>query len=131
MHMDLDHGTGNIGSNIVTLEPFSTPVRSETKKVLEEKKKERVENDKKMKFRKMEILPGQYEIVNYEKFLILEVENGRHEQLNIFKANREIIEICGDQPKILPQADGSLLIETSSPEQSQKLKQILTLDGHM
>ena len=83
-----------------------------------------------MKFRKMEILPGQYEIVNYEKFLILEVENGRHEQLNIFKANREIIEICGDQPKILPQGDGSLLIETSSPVQSQKLKEMLTLDGH-
>ena len=127
---DMDLGTGISGSNIMTLEPYLAHVNSEPKSVLE-KKKERVENDnKKVKYRKMEILPGHYEVVNYEKFLILEVDNGRHENLNIFKANREIIQICGGQPKILLQGDGSLLIETSSPVQSQKLKDIKLLDGH-
>ena len=126
----MDLGTGISGSNIMTLEPYLAHVNSEPKSVLE-KKKERVENDnKKVKYRKMEILPGHYEVVNYEKFLILEVDNGRHENLNIFKANREIIQICGGQPKILLQGDGSLLIETSSPVQSQKLKDIKLLDGH-
>ena len=62
--------------------------------------------------------------------MILEIENGKLENINVFKANREIIQICGSQPKILPQGDGSLLIETTSPEQSEKLKLIGTLDGH-
>ena len=126
----MDLGNGKSGSNIATLEPYSAYLDSKSKKV-QEKKKDRVENnDRKVKYRRMEILPGHYEVVNYEKFLILEVENGRHENLNIFKANREIIQVCGGQPKILPQGDGSLLVETSSPEQSKKLQEIKSLDGH-
>ena len=61
--------------------------------------------------------------------MILEFEEGQSKNVNVFQANREILEICGSQPKIRPQGNGSLLIETSSPEQSQKLKQMTTLDG--
>ena len=127
----MDNGTGKTGSSIVTLEPYSSPNKSNRGNKPQSKKKETEVNiGKKEKFRKMEIIPGVYEIVNYEKFLILEFEGGRHENVNVFKANREIIKVCGSSPKIRPQGDGSLLIETLSPEQSQKLKSISTLDGH-
>merc|ERR1712228_1060716 len=105
--MGTDDGSGNPSSSVMTLEPYS--FYDKRTKNLERKK----ENVKLEKFRKMEVLPGLYEIVNYEKFLILQFENGRHENLNIFRANREIIRICGSQPKISQQGNGSLLIETS------------------
>ncbi|XP_068225150.1 uncharacterized protein [Palaemon carinicauda] len=44
-------------------------------------------------------------------------------------ANREIVAICGGQPKTLPHGNGSLLIETLSSIQGEKLKTFTTLDG--
>ena len=127
--MDLDNGTGNFGSNIVTLEPYSSLIRDGPKKS-PEKRNKKGGNFNINERKKMEILPGVYEIVNYEKFFILEIENVTVQNINVFKANREIVAVCGGQPKILPQGNGSLLIETSSPEQSEKLKKISKLVGN-
>ena len=129
--MDKDNGTDNSGSSIVTLEPYTSLNKGKGGAKSKNQIRNPVGNvDKREKFKKMEIIPGVYEIVNYDKFLILEFEEGRHETVNVFKANREIIALCGGQPKIRPQGNGSLLIETSSPEQSEKLQTIKILDGH-
>ena len=52
------------------------------------------------------------------------------ENLNIFKAYREIVRICGSQPKIRPQGDGRLLLEVSSLEQSANLLSMTRFLGH-
>ncbi|XP_068217683.1 uncharacterized protein [Palaemon carinicauda] len=127
--MDLSTDSSNSGSNIVTLEPY---IRYENndKKTLEKKRESVRNDDSTQRYRKIEVLPGHNEVVNYEHFFILEFENGRNERLNVFKANREIVNLCGGQPKSLPQGNGSLLIETLSPLQGERLKTLATLDGH-
>ncbi|XP_068225630.1 uncharacterized protein [Palaemon carinicauda] len=129
-NLDLGIDIPNSGSNIVTLEPYLCHVKNDHKNLLEKKREKVRSDDRTEKYRKAEILPGHYEVVNYDKFFILEFENGRHEHVNVFKANREIVNKCGGQPKILPQGNGSLLIETLSPIQSERLKVLSILDGH-
>ena len=50
--------------------------------------------------------------------------------VNCFKANKEIINICGNSPKVRPQGDGSLVIEISSPDESERLLKVTKLHGH-
>ncbi|XP_068243568.1 uncharacterized protein [Palaemon carinicauda] len=90
--MDLGTDSSNSGSNIVTVEPYPRHMKNDKKTL--QKKRERMRNDDRTeKYRKVEVLPGHYEVVNYEKFFIFEFENARHERLNVYKANREIVAI--------------------------------------
>ena len=72
---------------------------------------------------------GLYELVSYNKFLIMRVESEIPVNINVFKGNREIVQFCGSQPKINSLGDGSLFIEASSPEQSEALMKMTKLAG--
>ena len=96
MELDMDRNTR--GSNIITLEPFNSPNSAGTKKFSKSKNSDRSENYNKNKM--MQILPGVYELVSYNKFLIIQFEDGKCENVNVFKGNREIVNFCGGQPKI-------------------------------
>ena len=109
-------------STIVTLEPYTSKSLSEVDKSV----KKKVNNVA----QKMQIAPGVYELVSYNKFLLLEIENNIIENINVFKAHREIVQICGTPPKIRPQGDERLLIEVSSPEQSENLMSMNRFLGH-
>ena len=122
--LDMDLYQTNPGSSIVTMEPYSSPTRNS--KVPIRKKPSKPEN---MYKNRIQILPGFYEFVSYNKFLIIRVESEVPVNINVFKGNREIVQLCGSQPKIQSQGDGSLFIETSSPEQSEALLKINKLAG--
>ena len=77
----------------------------------------------------LQILPGVYELVSYNKFLIMRFEDGKIENINVFKGNKEIVNCCGGQPKIKSQADGSLFTEIFSQDQSDKLMKLTELVG--
>ena len=123
MDVDLDKENPS-GSSIVTMEPYSSLIRN--RNVPMRKPVKRTENVYK---NKIQILPGLYELVSYNKFLILHVDNEGPTKINVFKGNREIVQFCGSEPKIRPQGDGTLLIEASSPEQSEALMKITKLTG--
>ena len=125
--LDMDLDTDKSGSNIMTMEPFSSPVMGRSKEM--SKLKSRGTNSNKNDRRKMEILPGLYEIVSYNKFLILQLEDDVFQNISVFKATREIVNACGSEPKIRPQDDGTLLLEVSSPEQSENLLKMNSLVG--
>ena len=125
LSMDLDMAKTTPGSSIVTMEPFSSPVRDNPEKHFKVKEKKSANLDKKM----MQVLPGVYELVSYNKFLILQFEN-LVGNINPFKANKELVSICGKEPKIRSQGDGSLLIEASSLDESEKLLKTTKLVGH-
>ena len=97
MEMDM---TGNtLGSNIVTMEPFTSPTTDRTKKIpkgREQRNKRENMNMNKM----MQILPGVYELVSFNKFLVVQFEDGKNENVNVFKGNREIMNCCGGQREI-------------------------------
>ena len=122
LRMDLDMVKTAPGSSIVTLEPFSSPDKQRSNVSLKPKSRN---FDKGM----MQILPGIYELVSYNKFIVLRLENDVFQNISPFKANREIVSICGCEPKIRPQDDGTLLVEVSSLEQSEKLLKMKSLVG--
>ena len=51
------------------------------------------------------------------------------DELDIFDVHEEIVKCCGREPKIALQNDESLLIETSSPEESKKLLTLKSVSG--
>ncbi|XP_068238371.1 uncharacterized protein [Palaemon carinicauda] len=104
-NLDLGIDDPNSGTNIVTLEYYSCHVKNYHKNLLEKKREKVRSNDRTEKYRKAEILPGHYEEENYDKFLILEFENGRHEHVNVFKANREISRGVIYAPELLEQEE--------------------------
>ena len=125
--MDMDMCTDKLDSSIVTLEPFSSPVmeRNRIPSKFNPRNVNANKNDKGM----MQILPGLYELVSYNKFLILQLEDDVFKNISPFKASRDIVNVCGSEPKIRPQDDGTLLVEVSSPEQSEKLLKMSSLVG--
>ena len=69
-------------------------------------------------FSRIEVLPGIFECNSYEKYLTVELDSDRKiEESYIFDVHEEIVKCCGREPKIALHNDGSLLIETSSPEE--------------
>ena len=76
-----------------------------------------------------QILPGKFEIVSYNKFLVLRFDD-LIRPASPFKANKEIINICGNSSKVLRQGDGSLVIEVSSPDKSERLLKVTKVHGH-
>ena len=126
--MELDTAKTTTGSTIVTMEPFSSPVANWEKRAPKGKEKQ----NKRLNMNNsgvMQILPGVYELVSYNKFLVIQFEDGNIENVNVFKGNKEIVNCCGGQPKIKQQTDGSLLIEVFSQDQSEKLMELTTLVG--
>ena len=124
--METDLAMNNSGSSIATLEPYSSPVLGNPEKRLKLREKR---NEKVNKREMIQILPGVFELISYDKFLVIEFEN-LVGNVNPFKANKEIMSICGKEPKIRTQGDGSLLIEVTSPEESGKLMKMTKLVGH-
>ena len=124
---DMDLDTETQGSNIATMEPYTSPVSTGKKKIVNVKNYAKNENSNKNG--KMQILPGVYELVSYSKYLIIHFEDGKCENVNVFKGNREIVNCCGGQPKIRSQMDGNLSIEVYSLEQSEKLMKMTQLVG--
>ena len=124
--METDLAMNSSGSNIVTLEPYSSPIldKREKRSKLKDRRHENVD-----KRQMMQILPGVYELISYDKFLLLQIEN-LVGNINPFKACKEIVSICGKEPKIRSLGDGNLLVEVSSPEESDKLMKITKLVGH-
>ncbi|XP_063615604.1 proteoglycan 4-like, partial [Penaeus indicus] len=49
--------------------------------------------------------------------------------LDIFEVHRKIIEVCQHDPHISPQRDGSLIVEVSSPDESDRLRAICNIPG--
>ena len=125
--MELDMNRNTQGSSIVTLEPYTSPNSTGTKKSEKVKKYNKNENNNKNVT--MQILPGVYELVSYNKYLIIQFEDGKCENVNVFKGNREIVNCCGGQPKVRSQMDGNLSVEVYSPEQSEKLMKMTQLVG--
>ena len=68
-----------------------------------------------------EVLPGLFEPTSYRRYLTMKFDNQGAEDADMFKICREITTICGREPKMLFQSDGSVLIEVASPEDSEKL----------
>ena len=115
-------------SNVATLNPYTFPGMDQSKKDpsgISLKGK----SGSSRKGNMIQIFPGKYDIVSYNKFLVLRFHD-LIRPVNPFKANKEIINICGNSPKICPQGDGSLVIEVSSPDESERLLKVTKLHGH-
>ena len=71
----------------------------------------------------IESLPGVFVQDSYEKFLVIKLSDGSSiRDLNAFHVMRDIVNVCGRNPKVMPQADGSLMIEVKSAAESNKIK---------
>ena len=76
----------------------------------------------------VETLPGLFETVNYETFLVIRLSDGSSfRDLNCFHVTRDLVKICGSTPKITPQGDGSLMIIARSAAESDKIKTMKSL----
>ena len=76
-----------------------------------------------------EVLPGLFEPTSYSGYLTMKFDNQRAEDSDIFKICREITTICGREPKMSFQNDGSVLIEVVSSEESEKLQSLEIIKG--
>ena len=122
--MEMDLVMDNYSSTIATFALFSSPVLSNLERHRNLNERRNVNVNKRGK---IQILPGIFELVSYNKFLLLQFEN-LIGYINPFKASKEIKSLCGE-PKIRSQGDGSLLIEASS-EESEKLMKMTKLVGN-
>ena len=75
---DLDKGN----SNVVTLKPISLPAmgRNNDNKLKTNNINSSIYNQK-----KMEILPGYYELISYNKFFVLRLEEKIFQNISVFK----------------------------------------------
>ena len=109
-------------SGMVTLEPFVPDPLPQRRR----RKNTRIN----YKENECEIMPGIFEPVNYNKFLTLRFDDDKRAQdLDMFTIEKVINEVCGREPNITFQGDGSLLIEVATPEESLKLQGLALLDG--
>ena len=117
------------GSDIVTFKPF-IPGSSQPLPRGRFKRNKFVPNQKLVKEGKREILPGIFEPEYYNQFLSLKLDGEKRvKDLDIFKVHRDIVSICGKEPKMTPQSDGGLLIEVPSLEESEKIQKLMAVDG--
>ena len=71
-----------------------------------------------------EVLPGVFQRTDYTKYLVIRTLNGKPViELDIFEVHREIVAICGREPRMSTQGDGSLLVEVASAEESSRLQE--------
>ena len=76
-----------------------------------------------------EVLPGLFEPTSYSRYLTMKFDDQRAEDSDMFQICREISTICGREPKMSFQNDGSVLIEAASPEESEKLQSMEIITG--
>ena len=73
----------------------------------------------------VESLPGVFVQDSFSKFLVLKLKDGSSfRDQNAFHVTRDIVKVCGSIPKIVPQADGSLLVEARDAEESATIEAI-------
>ena len=73
-----------------------------------------------------EIILGKLVTSNFDKYLTFDLENP---ECDIFNVHRDIIKCCGREPKISLIGHGKLTVESSSREESNRLKSIRNLGG--
>ena len=79
----------------------------------------------------VEILPGLFESTCFDKYLVLSLgDDLSFQDTDIFDMRRDIVKSIGREPKISFQADGTLLIEAISPEESEKMKKLNKIQGY-
>ena len=116
-------------SGVATLEPY-LPASGTSGVPRRKSNYTRNGNSNKNDFSRIEVLPGIFECNSYEKYLTIELDSDRKaEELDIVDVHEEIVKCCGREPKIVLQNDGSLLVETSSPEESKKLLTLKSVSG--
>ena len=49
--------------------------------------------------------------------------------LDIFDVHRTLVKVCGREPKVIPQGDGSIVVVVSSPEESSRLRSLTSVPG--
>ncbi|KAG7166390.1 putative RNA-directed DNA polymerase from transposon BS-like 3, partial [Homarus americanus] len=77
-----------------------------------------------------EILPGVFKQVDLAKFLVLRTVEGKPVMgQDIFCVHKSVVAICGREPKLSTQQDGSLLVEVSCPEKSAWLRTLSEVPG--
>ena len=112
-------------SSIATLRPYNPDSTGAGPK-----KKNNRNKTKSLNGNQIEILPGVYEDNAYTKFLTFSFENDQSlNELDIFDVHREIVTCIGREPKISQESEGKLLIEVSSPEESNKLQDLNNVTG--
>ena len=78
-----------------------------------------------------EIIPGIFEPTNFNRYLTVRFDNGKRAQdLDFLEIGKEIMQACVKEPKIMFQGDGTLLIETLSPEDSLAVQNLTSLNGN-
>ena len=106
--LKMDLNTEAASSSVVTLKPYSpSPVK----------------HGRRCKY---EIVPGVFVPNAYEKYITVDLDST---DVDIFEIHRDIKKCCGREPKISPQGNKRLIIETNSPEESQRLKNMASLGG--
>ena len=117
------------GSGVATLAPYIPLGGTKAPKPLPQRNWRKAHNQN---CNGMETFPGVFEDpVSYGKYLTFKLaEDKRAQELDMFDANREIIEACGREPDIIVQSDGTLLIEAISSEESRKLQALSLLNGN-
>ena len=109
------------GSGVATLEPYvPDPLPQRRRKNIRVKGREN----------ELEIIPGVFERASFGKFFTLKFDQDQRVQdLDMFANEREIVDVCGREPNMTFQSDGSLLIEVATPEESLKLQALAMLNG--
>ena len=114
----------SLGSNVVTLEPYSVASGSKNSWRSRFKKSGNIGKGN------IEITPGYFESNNYPKFLVIKMKSGQQiREFDMFSVNREIRNRCRCEPKISFLNNGSLLVEVASVEDSVNILSIETLCG--
>ena len=122
--MNMTTDKDSVSSSKYTLEPYSPALFSDHRK---HRNQSKTRNDCE------EILPGLFESTCFDKYLVLSLGDDLSFQdtdIGLFDMHRDIVKSIGREPKISFQADGTLLIEAISPEESEKIKKLNKIQGY-
>ena len=109
-------------SSEYTLEPYSPALFSDRRK---HRNQSKTRNDC------VEILPGLFESTCFDKYLVLSLEYDlSFQDTDIFDMHRDIVKSIGREAIVSFQADGTLVIEAISPEESEKIKNLNKIQGY-
>ena len=117
------------GSSVVTLKPFSPVVDKSTRGAKSPKASGKTHKSLKTKpqdNKTVQIAPGIYEANDFNKYMTVVVDTMNSD---IFNIHRDLVSVCGSEPKIYTQGSGRLLVEASTPAISQKLQDLTQLGG--
>ena len=115
-------------SKVVTWKPF-TPEVSPSNPLPQRNRRNRRNHPRYVGNDQVEILPGLFEPDSYSRYITLKFDDKRVEDSDIFKICREVTALCGREPKMSFENDGSLLIEVTSPEESEKVQSLELING--